>query len=195
MNKIKNLLFVALITFFGFNSYALEKKGAANYDTDTTNIASKEKKYHTKIILTNGQKLRAKIISVGDSTIQLDNVVYKNSQGIDAVSTNSFVSNEIFYADIKNIKIRSTIGESVAGFFVGAVVGVIVGGLISLTFVNWNDELSDVLALAALSGAVGGVIIAPIGAIDSPFSIHMEIAGEYSKYEEFKYRMEKKMNK
>jgi hypothetical protein len=189
MNRIKAFVLAPFVAAFGFASYAQETIDMENDNIEISNVPVQKKKHRTKITLITGQKLKGTITSIGDKSIQLKKVVYKNSGIVHAAPGESMSFNEVNYNDIQTIKIRGSIGETIGGFLVGTVAGVIVGGLsVSCEDCNLDEELALIVIFAGLGGVIGG----PIGAIDGPFIVHIKIAGQYSNYEKFRNEMEKK---
>ena len=191
MNGIKVFLLTTFVAAFGFASHAQEKIDPGNYSIEATNDPSQEKKYHAKIFLTNGQKLKGIITSIGDSSIQLEKVVYNNVQGVHPAADKSLQYNEVYYSDIQTIKIRGTVGGIILGFFSGTVVGAVAGGLIGLARPCEDCAFIDRLAPAVLLAGVGGAIGGPANAVAQSQENH-KIAGEYSSYQKFIKLMEEK---
>jgi hypothetical protein len=117
MNSIKAFLLAPIVAAFGFASLAQEKIEVEKYNIEIPDAPKKGKQRHAKITLINGQKLKGVITSIGDSSIQMEKVVYKNRQGVNPAPGKSMSFNEVYYSDIQNIKIRATLGESISGFF------------------------------------------------------------------------------
>jgi hypothetical protein len=89
-------LLLPLLVLGGFASYAQEKIDVNNYNIEAPNLPS-QKKYRAKVTLTNGQKLKGIMTSVGENSIQLEKVVYKNSKRGRPDSQTAISFNEISY--------------------------------------------------------------------------------------------------
>lgn len=109
MNRMHNFFLAALFASSGFNSYGQEKVAVENYELSIPNEPKQGKPRHAKITLINGQKLQGVITSIGDNSIQLEKVVYKNTKEFHPAADKSLQYNEVVYSDIHSIKIRGTI--------------------------------------------------------------------------------------
>ena len=184
MNRIHVYLTPAFVLLLGVTNYAQE------IDVKNYNItAPKEKHYHTKILLTNGQTVKGVIKRVGFYTIELEKVIYKSPQ---PDSATQIPNHEISYTTIKSIKIRS-VGAAIVGSVAGTLIGAIIGGLagfIGCKDCNTSDERLGSAFLGTMAGAglgaVGGAILGPPS---------FEIGGQYVNFEKFKSWMDRKRMK
>ena len=184
MNRIYVYLIPAFVLLLGFASYAQD------IDVKNYNItAPKEKHYHTKILLTNGQTVKGVIKRVGLYTIELEKVIYKKTQPDSAIQIQS---NEISYTTIKSIKIRS-VGAAIVGSVAGTLLGAMIGGIagfIGCRDCNTSDERLGSAFLGTMAGAglgaVGGALLGPPS---------FEVGGQYVNFEKFKSWMDRKRMK
>src|SRR5258706_4722294 len=159
------------------------------------------KKYHVKITLANGQKVKGIIKSIGEESVQLEKVVYKKSgEAPLQAHDGSLPGNEIRYSSIKEIRVRSlkaTVRGTAAGMGIGSVLGAAGGLLLSLALwgkdhdphSSWAEDYSGMVPFAAVLGAG---LFGTLGAIDGPYVIRFEIAGNYYKFQGFRNGMEAK---
>src|SRR5260221_5780426 len=185
--------------------YSQKADSLRDVEPDVTNHAQDDsktfvKKYHVKITLDNGQKVKGIIKSIGEESVQLEKVVYKKSgEGPLQEAGDRLIENEIRYSSIKEIRVRSlkaTVRGTAAGMGIGAVLGAAGGWLISLALwgkdhdpnSSWAEDYSGMVPFAAVLGAG---LFGTLGAIDGPYVIRFEIGGRYDKFEEFKNGMQK----
>lgn len=192
MTRITPFLLIATFMSIALNSFAQDQTDTTRF---ATGVAISGKPFYAKVRLINNRKLKGELKSIGPYSITLENIVYKESR-IDYASDSSVrPGNEIRYSDIMDIKIKGTTGEVMGGFLIGSLVGAVGGALagiaIPCTECDSDEKFTEVFAFAG----IGAVILGPVGAIESPYIVHVTIDGEYGNYEEFKYRMEKKMAK
>jgi hypothetical protein len=191
MSRLIQYLLAFTFTLIGFNTYAQEKEDTTTFATE---VLLTGKPYHAKVRLINGQKLKGILKSIGAYSIQMDDIVYKRSHGnypTDS-STVSGSGQEIQYGEIMDIKIRGSAGEVMGGFLVGALVGTLVGGVAGLALPCEDCNADEKVGAILFLGALGGVALAPVGAMNGPFIVHVTVDGEYSNYEKFKKEMEAK---
>lgn len=191
MERTKSFLPIVLCLAIGFSAYAQKELDVNTYELDGS---LKQKEHHAKITLTNGRKVKGIIKSIRDSSIELENIIYKGSHKTQTSSDNIIINNEVHYSNIKKIKIRN-IGASIAGFVVGTAVGSVVGGLVGLLSPCDDCEPEERLARSAFFGALGGVVIGPYAAFDGPFIVNLKIDGQYNNYVGFRNEMERRSQK
>jgi hypothetical protein len=185
-------LLMPLFTPCRFTSYGQEKIDLENYRLDVPN-APIEKKRQAKVTLINGQKLKGTITAIGEKSIELENVVYKNSKGGRPGPKEAISFNEINYKDIQYIATRASVGKTIKGFFVGTGAGVVGGGVAGLGLaVKCEDcNLEESVGLIVVFAGIGSVLGGPVGAVEASHA-HFKIEGQRNNFVKFKNKMDKK---
>ena len=180
-----------------FHSFAQEKVDPENYRLDVPN-APTEKKRHAQVGLINGQKLKGTIISIGENSIQLENVVYKNPKGGGSLDPQKSIPfNEINYNDIQYISIRATAGTTFKGFLKGTGMGTLFVGVLGGVRLAVDCEtcnLEEGVGLILFFGSIGAVIGGPVGAVFAARETYI-IKGQDDNFERFKNKMKGKAMK
>lgn len=155
---------------------------------DDSNNPSRDRRYHVKVTLTDGQKVKGVLKLIGDNRIQL---MERKTIGKVRTGVNE-VPDTLHYSNIQTIKIRN-IGATIGGFVGGIVIGVIIGGVLGYLAPNhekydYDDDLRILTGFlgAGAGGAIGGIGGSKLG----PPSF--EVAGQYQNFQKFRARMKKK---
>jgi len=158
------------------------------------------KQYHVKVTLNSKQNVKGILRLIGDNRIQL---LEKKVVGKDSTGVKNAVPDVLHYGDIYNIKFRGTVGQSIAGTFVGVLIGAVAGG--ALGFILPKNECDDStdpncdsdvmetrIGLGILGAGVGGIVGGIFGASDGPFIDNFEITGQFQNFQIFRGEMKKR---
>lgn len=125
-------------TFLGLILFVISVVCEAQSENDYK--VSRIKQYNAKIILTNGQKIKGKLMYATDNSILLDEIVYKKSHGVRPEDI-TLLNNEVHYKDIESIRIRS-LGSTLGGIALGTTAGVVMGsvtGFVDCEDCDWSE--------------------------------------------------------